>query len=457
MKIRSCTIQGFGKFHNQTFSFGDGIHVIYGENEAGKTTLRSFLVSMLFGLERKRGTASKTDEFHKYQPYMGGIYGGSLTLDFQGQEYKIQRDFADPKAIAVYDVETGRRVLEEKEPSGTLYHMDREGYLQTLCIRPGNMRTDKSLSQMIQNYMANMSLSRTSDVNVEGAVSYLRKEIRKQSKDPVYVEYQQARQQMLDTKDVEPELEELYKEAAELELELEEIQQPKGLIEKIIDWIRRLLKLPDQRDLDRQQIEHELEIIDIKKKQLYKQQRFNEDLRNRVEKFKKDIQKLEYNKKAMEEAVRAILEAADEIHQEFGSGLHEEVSSIVAKITNGAYEKIKIDEAMGIVVEKDGSFLDINYLSTGTVEQIYFAVRMAAADLLYPGEGFPMILDDVFGNFDDVRLGRTLSYLEQTGGQIIIFTCKKDVLSALDQLGCEYQTTVLPQSFPTEIKIYATQ
>ena len=51
MKLLELHINGFGKIHDRTISFSDGINVIYGKNEAGKTTLHAFLTAMLFGLE----------------------------------------------------------------------------------------------------------------------------------------------------------------------------------------------------------------------------------------------------------------------------------------------------------------------------------------------------------------------------------------------------------------------
>ena len=59
MKLLELHIDGFGKFHDQTFVFHDGINVIYGKNEAGKSTLHTFIRSMLFGIERGRGRAAK--------------------------------------------------------------------------------------------------------------------------------------------------------------------------------------------------------------------------------------------------------------------------------------------------------------------------------------------------------------------------------------------------------------
>ena len=59
MKLLELHIEGFGKFHNKTISFHDGMNVIYGKNEAGKSTLHTFIRGMLFGIERGRGRAGE--------------------------------------------------------------------------------------------------------------------------------------------------------------------------------------------------------------------------------------------------------------------------------------------------------------------------------------------------------------------------------------------------------------
>ena len=50
MIITSLEIFGFGKFHQFSLHFSDKYNVIYGENEAGKSTLHSFIRAMLFGV-----------------------------------------------------------------------------------------------------------------------------------------------------------------------------------------------------------------------------------------------------------------------------------------------------------------------------------------------------------------------------------------------------------------------
>ena len=73
MKILSLHIDGFGKFHNRDISFQDGLNVVYGKNEAGKSTLHTFIKGMLFGIERQRGRASKNDTYSKFQPWTRAV------------------------------------------------------------------------------------------------------------------------------------------------------------------------------------------------------------------------------------------------------------------------------------------------------------------------------------------------------------------------------------------------
>ncbi|MDO4941964.1 MAG: AAA family ATPase [Lachnospiraceae bacterium] len=439
MKFLSCTLMGFGKLYRRSFTFSDGIHVIYGENEKGKTTLRTFLVGMLFGLERKRGAASKRDEFHKYQPYLGGMYGGSLGILLDGKTYQIQRNFMDSSDIIVYNERDGKKVSERKELSGTLFSMTKEGYLQTLCISQGEIQTDKTLGRMLNHYLTNMSRSKSREINITHAVSYLRKELRKLKKEPVYLELEEVRRQIKEQQDKTDEISALQEQIEALHREIYHLKAPGSLWERIKRWIRRLFGLADQRELEQQRLEYQAQILQYKIEQIKKEQELNEELRTRYVNLKEQQKEIEYNRKAIEDAIQAIIEASEEIHQEFGNEFQEKVSSVIKTITNGTYEKIRIDDSMGIVVEKNGSFLDINYLSTGTIEQIYFAVRFAAAEVLFPNERFPIILDDVFGSFDNIRLKQTLQYLTGLDRQVFIFSCRKEVIKLLEEIRCSYQ------------------
>ena len=55
MKLKKLSLNNFGRFRGEVLKLEDGINVIYGENESGKSTVHTFIRSMLFGMKRGRG------------------------------------------------------------------------------------------------------------------------------------------------------------------------------------------------------------------------------------------------------------------------------------------------------------------------------------------------------------------------------------------------------------------
>ncbi len=66
----------------------------------------------------------------------------------------------------------------------------------------------------------------------------------------------------------------------------------------------------------------------------------------------------------------------------------------------------------------------LSQLSTGTMHETLIAVRLAALQTIDPGKKLPLILDDVFTNFDEGRLTEAMEYLRKTGRQAILFSCQ---------------------------------
>ena len=63
MIIKRITVRNFGKLQDRTMEFSDGINVLYGDNESGKTTTHTFVRSMLYGIQRQRGRVSALEKF----------------------------------------------------------------------------------------------------------------------------------------------------------------------------------------------------------------------------------------------------------------------------------------------------------------------------------------------------------------------------------------------------------
>lgn len=55
MILNKLLLKSFGKFQNREIVLKEGINVVYGENESGKSTMHTFLRAMFFGLRRMRG------------------------------------------------------------------------------------------------------------------------------------------------------------------------------------------------------------------------------------------------------------------------------------------------------------------------------------------------------------------------------------------------------------------
>lgn len=144
------------------------------------------------------------------------------------------------------------------------------------------------------------------------------------------------------------------------------------------------------------------------------------------EKRQKDdtCQLLEREKQALELAAQRLKSLAGTMTKEFGVRLDQEASSILSAITDGKYSRLLIDEQLEMYVYSQGRKIPVERLSRGTLEQIYFSLRMASLDILYEEE-IPVILDDAFAYYDEKRLKSVLKWLSEQPRQVIIFSCQR--------------------------------
>ena len=93
MKINKLKVNAFGNLQNKEIELQDGINIIQGENESGKSTLLKFIVDMFYGISKnKRG--KEFSDYDRYKPWNTEEFSGKLeyTLDDQSK-FEIYRDF----------------------------------------------------------------------------------------------------------------------------------------------------------------------------------------------------------------------------------------------------------------------------------------------------------------------------------------------------------------------------
>lgn len=137
---------------------------------------------------------------------------------------------------------------------------------------------------------------------------------------------------------------------------------------------------------------------------------------------------------AIRVAADTIRRLSDEICRESERNLNDRVSAILSEITGGRCSRVLLDADMQVRIHTPEKLLGLWQVSRGTMEQIYFALRMAAGEMLCQGESVPVILDDAFVMYDDERLRQTLAWLKKSGRQVLLFTCQNRESEILSRL-----------------------
>lgn len=690
MLLRRLELSYFGRFHKKEIELKPGINLIYGANEAGKSTIHTFIRGMLFGIERMRGrgAATKDDIYHRYLPwdYPGG-YGGSLELEYKNQRYQLRRSFhGNNKSFSIIDLGTGREMKLDK---GTICDLipglTETTYKNTISIGQLKATTEIELAAQLQNYIANLSLAKSQEVDVPKAICLLEKnrklhdtnqtleemneiqakieiglkneekldqltfqlreleakehqlKVRKDNLDspnryeeqqrilqlPAIIEkyhsfqritaqlqHLEDQHEILKNKIVQIErsergsdelrkdiksLEDIQSKRTDLErseLKLQQsresfyksarikqfvclslilvflffifialgfqmlsflliaaticlgiviyfmigrymerrgdqfrqiedeyeaqrrnqensiqelllkyqLSQPEELLKKQErtlmnqisiehvnsqreELVQRIYELEDDRDVlyeaIMKYIQYFLEEDELNKDSIQRLQgeitRRNQEFASKakenekeleecrllIEKLRWEISSLEENEEqllknkslyeelekkhredsveleAIKLALTTIKNLSAEIHDSFGQQLNKAVSEIVGEVTNDKYKDLKIDEKLNIKVGWNGSYVLVDKLSSGTIDQIYLALRLAVADLLLGKDQAPLIFDDTFALYDDIRVKAALESLSRRT-QIILFTCHKREEALLQELGLSY-------------------
>ncbi|MDF2540824.1 MAG: hypothetical protein K0S47_542 [Herbinix sp.] len=688
MQLKKLKLNYFGRFHNREIELKPGINLIYGKNEAGKSTIHTFIRGMLFGIERFRGRASKDDLYQKYLPWeYPGAYSGSMDLEIGDKVYRIARNFhANDKSVVILDLETGREItLTDNRISELIPGLTESAYKNTLSMEQLKAKTDAELSIQVRNYIANLSIAKSKEVNVAKAITSLseqkklressgilsqiaqlqeeitenlaaevkidalavelrelmskeqeygklRKNLHKQEESeeaermdqlPAILEkyriYQDLSMQMnqLDRKmeEIESRVQTGVKDQQSLELFSEQIKEAEKLSAAVTKWEETEEDLREE--LDRMETKkrkgfylstlpfigvalavlalsgfHPLGILGTavillisvgvtyqnfwqnEKKKLhiteqvkrcsqelssyknilegifnknrvsaltelklkyesmvkdyYAQAHFREQLkegRNRkneledkkdqlyevimryslqfikedlleddtmdklvqeisrrkqeaqkckealdeeyqdsivkLEKIRWELSKLEGNEEkllknrdelsrlkqqqeesqveleAIKMALSTIHSLSSEIHDSFGRELNDAVSDVISQITGDRYTDIKIDEKLEMKACHNGEYISLDKLSAGTMDQIYFSLRLAVADLLLGKDRVPLLLDDSFALYDEERVKAALRQISLRK-QVLLFSCHSREKQLLDEMGLPY-------------------
>ena len=187
MRLIDLHIEGFGKFHDLDLRFAEGMNILYGHNEAGKSTLHAFLQAMLYGLERRPGIGSAAKLHKKYRPWDAPErFGGTLRLAHEGRIYRIVRDFnaddlsADGATISSLEIWNETAGVRVPDPRSFLQAMlggiSETAFENTVSIGQLRSATSRSMVHELKSYITNLSTTGDMSLDSAGALKLLRQQ-----------------------------------------------------------------------------------------------------------------------------------------------------------------------------------------------------------------------------------------------------------------------------------------
>ena len=170
MKINKIKINSYGKLKEKEIELKDGINIIYGKNESGKSTLLNFIVNSFYGISKNKKGKEYSD-VEKYTPWLGEEFSGKLEYELNNKnKYEIYRDFKkkNPKIFNENMEDISKEFNIDKSKGNEFFYeqtkVDKELFLSTVVVGQQEVKLGKQEQNILVQKIAN--LVGTGDDNV---------------------------------------------------------------------------------------------------------------------------------------------------------------------------------------------------------------------------------------------------------------------------------------------------
>ena len=161
MQINDLKINGFGKLENKEIKLNKNINLIYGKNEAGKTTLLKFISCMFYGISKNKNKKEFSD-LEKYTPWKDIDFSGKIkyTLDNKN-EYEVFREFNKKNPKIYNNLEDISKTFNIDKTKGNEFfyeqtNIDEESFYSTTLIEQKEVVLDNSEQNILTQKIANL-------------------------------------------------------------------------------------------------------------------------------------------------------------------------------------------------------------------------------------------------------------------------------------------------------------
>lgn len=183
MKINYLKINGFGKLENKEIELSNHINLIYGNNEAGKSTLLKFISSMFYGVSKNKNKKEFSD-YERYKPWRNEEFSGKMIYKLDNnEEYEIYRDFnkKNPQIYNKNGEEISKNFNINKAKGNEFFYeqtkIEEEMLLSTSIIEQNEIVLDNSEQQLLTQKMANILSTGEENISYKKAIEKLNKKL----------------------------------------------------------------------------------------------------------------------------------------------------------------------------------------------------------------------------------------------------------------------------------------
>ncbi len=173
MRILSVSISEFGGLRDFRMDFSEGLNIIRGDNEAGKSTVLLFVSYMLYGLV---SSTKDNNDKDKSLSWSGNRAEGSMEIESGGRKYRIYRinkGKGTKTEVSVTDIDTGARVDIAQGPGVFFLGLSRKAFES--CVWCGQTRVASVDGASVSETLSNLSLTADESVNAGKVLDRIRK------------------------------------------------------------------------------------------------------------------------------------------------------------------------------------------------------------------------------------------------------------------------------------------
>jgi len=181
LKIKNMKINSFGNLEDKDIELSDNINIIYGKNEAGKSTLLKFITNMFYGTSKNKKGREFSD-FDRFKPWGKDEFSGKLKYELDnGEQYEVFREFSkkNPKLYNSNMEDISKKYTIDKNLGSQFFYeqtkVDEPTFLSTIASMQQEVKLDKSSQNVLIQKMANIAGTGEDNVSYKKAMDKLYK------------------------------------------------------------------------------------------------------------------------------------------------------------------------------------------------------------------------------------------------------------------------------------------